>query len=138
MFKTIFFSALAACVFMASSAGAAFNPDRFVRDGLLLTQETVEAFPTQSGMSLSQAVDSVRRRGNVERIISAQTRVRGDREVHEIRYQTKDGRIRTESIPGVRRSARRELNGGREVHIIKVLTKDGRVQTHRLPGRKRD
>ena len=102
MFKTTLFSALAACVFIASSADAAFNLERFARDGFLWTQDTAEVVPTQSGMSLSQAVDSVRRRGDVERIISAQTRVRGGREVHQIRYQTKDGKIRTESIPGRR------------------------------------
>lgn len=55
-----------------------------------------------NGMSLSQAVDSVRRRGNVERIVSAQTRVEGDREVHHIRYMTKDGKVRTTKVRGRR------------------------------------
>ena len=53
-------------------------------------------------MSLSQAVDSVRRRGNVERIVSAQTKVEGDREVHHIRYMTKDGKVRTAKVRGRR------------------------------------
>lgn len=72
----------------------------------LASDEPVEAQPlaaTQSnGMTLSQAVDSVRRRGNVERIVSAETRVEGDREVHHIRYMTKDGRVRTTKVRGRR------------------------------------
>ncbi len=55
------------------------------------------------GMSLSQAVDSVRRRPNVERIVSAETKVQGGREVHHIRYMTKDGKVRHAKIPGRRR-----------------------------------
>ena len=55
-----------------------------------------------NGMSLSQAVDSVRKRGNVERIVSAQTRVEGAREVHHIRYMTKDGKVRTAKVRGRR------------------------------------
>lgn len=46
-------------------------------------------------MSLSQAVDSIRRRGNVERVISAQTR--GD--THHIKVLTKDGKVRTHRVP---------------------------------------
>lgn len=56
-----------------------------------------------SGMSLSQAVESVRRRGNVERIVSAETKVEGGRETHYIRYMTKDGKVRTAKVPGRRR-----------------------------------
>ncbi len=59
----------------------------------------VESTPysvTQRGcMSLSQAVDSVRRRGNVERVISAETR--GD--THHIKVLTKDGKVRTHKVP---------------------------------------
>lgn len=54
------------------------------------------------GKSLSQAVESVRRRGNVERIVSANTRVEGDREVHHIRYMTKDGKVKTAKVQGRR------------------------------------
>jgi hypothetical protein len=46
-------------------------------------------------MSLSQAVDSVRRRGNVERVISAEKR--GD--THYIKVLTKDGKVRTHQVP---------------------------------------
>ena len=54
------------------------------------------------GMTLSQAVESVRRRGNVERIVSATTRVENGREVHHIRYMTKDGKVRTTKVNGRR------------------------------------
>ncbi len=59
---------------------------------------------TQSNCtSLSQAVEQVRRRGNVERIISAQTRVSGGREVHHIKVLTKDGKVRTHTVNGCKR-----------------------------------
>lgn len=47
-------------------------------------------------MSLSQAVDSVRRGGNVERVISAETRGK----VHHIKVLTKDGKVKTHRIQG--------------------------------------
>ncbi len=50
--------------------------------------------------SLSQAVDQVRRRGDVERVISAETQVRGGREVHVVKVLTRDGRVTTHRIPG--------------------------------------
>ncbi len=55
----------------------------------------------QSGcMSLSQAVESVRRRGDVQQVVSAETQVRGGREVHVIKVLTQDGRVTTHRIPG--------------------------------------
>ena len=53
--------------------------------------------------SLSQAVEQVRRRGNVERVISAETRVSGGREVHHIKVLTKDGKVRTHTVNGCKR-----------------------------------
>ena len=52
------------------------------------------------GMSLSEAIDSVKRGGNVERIISAETKVSGGREVHHIKVLTKDGKVKTHTRPG--------------------------------------
>lgn len=51
-------------------------------------------------MSLSEAIDSIRRRGDVERVISAETRVSGGREVHYIKVLTKDGKVQTRKVPG--------------------------------------
>ncbi len=52
------------------------------------------------GMSLSEAIDSVRRGGNVKQIISAETKVSGGREVHHIKVLTKDGKVKTHTRPG--------------------------------------
>ncbi len=62
------------------------------------------AVTQRDGMSLSDAVESVRRRGNVERIISADTRIMGGREVHYVKVLTKDGKVRTHKFPGRKRN----------------------------------
>jgi len=55
----------------------------------------------QSGcMSLADAIESVRRRGNVEQVISAETRVSGGRETHYIKVLTKDGKVQTHKVTG--------------------------------------
>ena len=56
---------------------------------------------TQGGCtSLDQAIEQVRRRGDVERILSADTKREGGREVHHIRYLTKDGKVKTQKVRG--------------------------------------
>ncbi len=57
---------------------------------------------TQDGMSLAQATEQVRRRTG-GRIVSAQTRVQGGREVHYIKVLTKDGKVKTHRVNGRRR-----------------------------------
>ena len=54
----------------------------------------------KDGMTLDQAIESVRQRGDVDRILSAETRRDGDRETHHIRYLTKDGKVKTAKIRG--------------------------------------
>ncbi len=56
----------------------------------------------RNGMSLAEATESVRRRTN-GRIVSAETRVQGGREVHYIKVLTKDGKVRTHKVNGRRR-----------------------------------
>ncbi len=56
------------------------------------------------GLSLSEAIESVRRGGNVERILSAETKVSGGREVHHIKVLTKDGKVQTHTRPGRKRN----------------------------------
>lgn len=51
------------------------------------------------GMTLAQAIESVRRQTN-GRILSAETRVSGGREMHHIKVLTKDGKVRTHKVPG--------------------------------------
>ena len=56
------------------------------------------------GMSLSEAIESVRRGGNVKQIISAETKVSGGRVVHHIKVLTKDGKVQTHTRPGGKRN----------------------------------
>ena len=55
-----------------------------------------------NGKSLSEAVEQVRRQTG-GRILSAETRVEGGREVHHIKVLTKDGKVKTHKVPGRRR-----------------------------------
>jgi hypothetical protein len=54
------------------------------------------------GMTLNEAIERCRRRGDVERIISAETRREGNRQVHVIKYLTKDNKVRTATYDGPR------------------------------------
>jgi len=54
------------------------------------------------GKSLSEAVSQVKRSTN-GRILSAETKVSGNREVHHIKVLTKDGKVKTHKIQGRRR-----------------------------------
>jgi hypothetical protein len=56
------------------------------------------------GMSLSAAVEYLRRRADVERVISAETRVSNGREVHHIRVMTRDGKVVTHKVQGRQRN----------------------------------
>jgi len=57
-----------------------------------------------NGMSLSQAIESVRQSTGGQ-IVSAETKVSNGREIHHIKVLTKDGKVRTVKVPG------RVLNG---------------------------
>lgn len=64
--------------------------------------EQVFSVAQQGGMTLAQAIESVRRRTN-GRVVSAETRVQGGREVHYIKVLTKDGKVKTHKVNGQRR-----------------------------------
>ena len=51
------------------------------------------------GKSLSEAVEQVRKQTK-GRILSAETKIKGDREVHYIKVLTKDGKVRTVKVRG--------------------------------------
>lgn len=59
-----------------------------------------EAFQN-GGMTLSQAVEQVRRQYNGQ-IVSAETQVSGNRETHIIKVLTEDGKVKTVRVPGRR------------------------------------
>ncbi len=50
-------------------------------------------------MTLAQAIESVRRRTD-GRVVSAETRIEGGREVHYIKVLTKDGKVKTHKVNG--------------------------------------
>ena len=80
-------ASLMLCVAPASSAESApvQNDIRMVAQG--------------GGMTLDQAVEQVRRQYN-GRIVSAETRVSGNREVHYIKVLLDDGKVKTVTVPG--------------------------------------
>lgn len=53
------------------------------------------------GLTLAQAIERVRRKYN-GRIVDAKTRCSGNRETHEIKVLTQDGKVKTERVPGKR------------------------------------
>ena len=61
-----------------------------------------EASQGNGGMTLSEAVEQVRRQTG-GRILSAETKVQGNREVHHIKVLTKDGKVQTHKVQGKRR-----------------------------------
>lgn len=54
------------------------------------------------GKTLAEAIEQVRRQTK-GRILSAETRVNGNREVHHIKVLTRDGKVKTFKIQGRRR-----------------------------------
>ena len=58
----------------------------------------------RDGMSLSEAVEYLRQRADVDRVISAETRVSNGREVHHIRVMTRDGKVVTHKVQGRQRN----------------------------------
>ena len=85
---------LTAIPWAADARSASLDTD--LEQTLVFAGQGAEFSTTQRGcMSLSQAVDSVRRGGNVERVISANTQ--GN--VHLIKVLTKDGKVKTHRIP---------------------------------------
>jgi uncharacterized membrane protein YkoI len=94
--------ALAAAAFVPLRADAleldaprGAQPVQFDREPLLRVVQ-------QNGMSLSEAIESVRNRTG-GRIVSAETKIQGGREVHYIKVLTKDGKVRTHKVNGRRR-----------------------------------
>jgi len=52
-----------------------------------------------NGKTLAQAIEQVRRQTG-GKILSAETRVQGGREIHHIKVLTNDGKVRTVKVPG--------------------------------------
>lgn len=95
----LFFVAMA---FMPVTASA-FDIEETLREQHVQYQGGDDYRVAQSdGMSLSQAIESVRSRTG-GKVVSAETRVQGGREVHHIKVLTKDGKVKTYKVNGRRR-----------------------------------
>ena len=101
MTRSIFISVIAALL-LVPAAASAFDLEESLRQ--LHEQHRQSEQPdlrvAKDGMTLDEAIESVRRRGDVDRILSADTRRDGDREMHHIRYLTKDGKVKTAKVRG--------------------------------------
>ena len=101
MTRLTFISVIAALIFAPAAAGA-FDLEESLRQLHVQHQQSwrPDLRTAKEGMTLDQAIESVRRRGDVDRILSAETRRDGGRETHYIRYLTKDGKVKTEKVRG--------------------------------------
>ena len=101
MTRLTFISLIAALLFVPAAANA-FDLEESLRQLHPQYQQSwqQDLQATKDGMTLDQAIESVRRRGDVDRILSAETRRDGDRETHYIRYLTKDGKVKTAKVRG--------------------------------------
>ena len=98
---TLLFLIMAGAAFMPETASA-FELEEALKSQHIQYQAPVEYHSVQSdGMSLSEAVQSVRSRTGGQ-ILSAETKVQGGREVHHIKV-LKDGKVKTHKVNGRRR-----------------------------------
>jgi len=92
----LFFVAMA----MVPATASAFDLEETLREQHVQYQGKDDIRVVQSGgMSLSQAIESVRKRTG-GKVVSAETRVQGGREVHHIKVLTKDGKVKTYKVNG--------------------------------------
>lgn len=95
MLTKLLLPALLLCLGAAAAAS-----DRFAAHGNRHSPPQGQLLVAQNdGPSLNEAVEQVRRQYN-GRIVSAETRVSGNREVHHIKVLTDDGKVKTVRIPG--------------------------------------
>ena len=93
---------LVAAAFLPATA-AVFDLEESLREQHVQYQGADRYHAAQSGgMSLSEAIESVRRRTG-GKVVSAETRVQGGREVHHIKVLTKDGKVKTHKVNGRKR-----------------------------------
>ena len=83
-------------------AATALLPSPAIAVDVFEARTTILQVAQSDGMSLSQAIESVRRRTG-GKVLSAETRVQGGREVHHIKVLTKDGKDKTHKVNGPRR-----------------------------------
>ena len=92
---------LAVLAVMPGRANAFDLEENLKQDHAQYQGEAVLQFAQSDGMSLSQATESVRRRTG-GRVVGAETKIQGDREVHYIKV-LKDGKVKTHKVNGRKR-----------------------------------
>ena len=92
---------LAAAVIFATASTSTAAPLKIASDSSFVEHVVRPDATMRQGRcpSLSQAVEQVRRQYN-GRIVGAETRVSGGREIHIIKVLTNDGTVKTVRIPG--------------------------------------
>jgi hypothetical protein len=96
---------LAAGLLIAATPARAFHAEAPLRDlqaGVGRGGPDYSVAQKGGGKSLAEAIEQVRRQTK-GRILSAETRVEGNREVHHIKVLTRDGKVKTFKIQGRRR-----------------------------------
>ena len=94
---------LSALLAIAPLSATAFDLEQSLRE-LHVQNQAVESTDLSvaqrgNGKTLSEAIASVRNQTK-GRVISAETRISGNREVHHIKVLTEDGKVRTFKVPG--------------------------------------
>lgn len=93
---------LATAIFLPSRADA-FDLEKHLKEQHVQYQgEPILRVAQSNGVSLSEAIEQVRRRTG-GRVVSAETKVQGGREVHHIKVLTDDGKVKTYKVNGPRR-----------------------------------
>lgn len=93
---------IAGLIAMAPLPAIAFDLEQSLREAYGQYRADVVNDPgvtQRNGTSLSDAIAQVRRQTG-GRVISAETKRNGNREVHHIKVLTKDGKVRTHKVPG--------------------------------------
>ena len=97
---------ICAALVLGPLGASAFPLDEAVesRGGEVMDVRAADMEVTQGngGKTLSEAVEQVRRQTGGQ-ILSAETRVEGNREVHHVKVLTKDGKVKTHKVQGKRR-----------------------------------
>ena len=85
------------------AANAISLPAADIQHGAIQPSGGVDHVITQrDGKTLAQAIEQVRRQYDVQRIVNADTRRQGNREVHRIKFMTRDGTVKTVTVQGRR------------------------------------
>ena len=90
---------------MVPHAGHAFDSEDALyiaqSPQLFLGADDLGVVQKNGGKSLAEAIEQVRRQTN-GRILGAETKVKGNREVHHVKVLTRDGKVKTVTVQGRR------------------------------------